>query len=425
MDTIIKNSINEIKNIKDFKKYFEIKKKIGSGTFSNVFKVVNKINEESVLKIFKYSKYDFVYFDEIRILTKLKENINDNNFMIYNKFICKLINNFCFDNEYVMNFPLYGDNLYKTQSNNFPKGFPLKNIKKYRNDILTGLNFIHSAGIIHRDLKPENIVFSRKNDLMSNLVIIDFGLSYDYNGVKSDKYDYYLQSRYYRAPEIIFHKNKSFPMDIWSIGCIFFELIFGKVLFAGKNENEMFQFFNLTIGKPPPYYYSSFVYKIKYNKNTKELIDIYGKNGFDFEENASTISSIFQRFINRKRKKIRDFNKLLKDNNMKNKNNNYKSDEIIKKLNINNNDDEINISKENKESIPMNNDTSEKDINKEEKNITQLITQPTTNFQPKEDLNIDELLDYNYYKKLIEDCIIWNPIDRKTVKELYTKYVLL
>lgn len=424
MDTIIKNTISEIKNMDDFEKYYYIKKKIGSGTFSNVFKVVNKFNEESVLKIFKYSKYDFVYSDEIRILTKLKENINDNNFMIYQNYICKLINNFYFENEYIINYPLYGDNLYKTQSESFPKGFPMKNLKKYRNDILTGLNFIHSAGIIHRDLKPENIVFSRKNDFMSNLIIIDFGLSYDFHGVKSDKYNYYLQSRYYRAPEIIFHKNKSFSMDIWSIGCIFFELIFGKVLFPGKNENEMIQFFNLTIGKPPPYYYSSFVYKRKYNKNTKELIDIYGKNGFIFEENVSTISSIFQRFINRKRKKIRDFNKLLKDNNIKNQNKKYKSNEIIKKLNINNND-EINIIKESKENIIISNDTFEKDINKEEKNITQPIIQNTTQFQPKEDLNIDELLDYNYYKKLIEDCIIWNPIDRKTVKELYTKYVLL
>lgn len=422
MDTIIKNTISEIKNIGDFEKYFEIKKKIGSGTFSNVFKVVNKFKEESVLKIFKYSKYDFVYSDEIRILTKLKENINDTNFIIYHNYICKLINNFYFENKYFINYPLYGDNLYKIQSESFPKGFPIKNLKKYKNDILTGLNFIHSAGIIHRDLKPENIVFSKKNNLMSNLVIIDFGLSYDFNGDKSDKYDYYLQSRYYRAPEIIFHKNKSFPMDIWSIGCIFFELIFGKVLFPGKNENEMIHFFNLTIGKPPPYYYSSFVYKRKYNKKTKEFINISGKKKcYVFEENSSNISSIFQQFINRKRKKIRDFNKLLKNNNINNKNNNFKSDEIIKKINISNNNDEINIIKESKENILISNDTSEKNINKEER----VITQPTTNFQPKEDLNIDELLDYNYYKKLIEDCIIWNPIDRKTAKELYTKYVLL
>ena len=48
--------------------------------------------------------------------------------MIYNKYICKLINNYT-ENEYVINFPLYGDNLYKTQSNKFPKGFPLKNLK--------------------------------------------------------------------------------------------------------------------------------------------------------------------------------------------------------------------------------------------------------------------------------------------------------
>ena len=349
--------------------------------------------------------------------------------MIYNKYICKLINNLYFENEYVINFPLYGDNLYKTQSNKFPKGFPLKNLKKYRNDILIGLNFIHSAGIIHRDLKPENIVFSRKNDLMSNLVIIDFGLSYDINGIKSDKCDYYLQSRYYRAPEIIFHKNKSLPMDIWSIGCIFFELIFGKVLFSGKNENEMIQFFNLTIGKPPPYYYSSFVYKKKYNKKTKELINIYRKNEFIFEENARTIPSIFQQFINKKKiTKIKDLNQLLKDNNINYQNNNYKSDEIITKLHSKNK--ENNLNKESKENILISNDNFEKDINKEEKrNISkpqsQHEKQLETYFQSKEDLNIDELLDYNYYKKLIEDCIIWNPIDRKTVKELYTKYVIL
>ena len=76
--------------------------------------------------------------------------------------------------------------------------------------------------IIHCDLKPENILLKKKNK--TGIRIIDFGSS-----CFEDKKLYsYLQTRYYRAPEIILGCNYGIEIDLWSFGCIIVELYSGK-----------------------------------------------------------------------------------------------------------------------------------------------------------------------------------------------------
>ena len=99
--------------------------------------------------------------------------------------------------------------------------------------------------MIHCDLKPENIVFKDKN--CQDIKIIDFGASCrDWkNGF------FYVQSRFYRAPEIVLGCPYDHAVDMWSLGCIVFELVHGKPLFPAMDENELMEFFVLTIGKLP------------------------------------------------------------------------------------------------------------------------------------------------------------------------------
>lgn len=379
---------NTITCNEDYENRFDVIKKIGSGSFSNVYKVLDKdSNEETVLKIFKYKKYSKVYEDEIRFLNKLKNHMNEHNFMTYTKHVCRKIGDFSFSDEYFINYKLYGENLYYVLSKYYTSGFPIQKLNKYKDDIILGLDYIHSAGIIHRDLKPENIVFTNRRDYMSDLVIIDFGLSYDNDSNMKDEFTYYLQSRYYRAPETIFEINKSFSIDIWSLGCILFELFFGQVLFPGKNEDQMIKYFNTTIGKPPKYYYNSKVYKQKYHKNFRNLIDIYDTNGYVYEENNNLINEIFNKFIYNKRKNIFEYNKTL---------NQIDNDTIENNLNnLENNDSNT------------------------EKNSPSL--QPKKKF--KKDLSVDDILKFNNYRNLIQDCIVWNPRERFSIKQLYVKYV--
>lgn len=61
----------------------------------------------------------------------------------------------------------------------------------------------------------------------------------------------YVQSRYYRAPEVVLGINYGHPVDMWSLGCIVYELITGRPLFPGRDENELLEYMIVTIGRVP------------------------------------------------------------------------------------------------------------------------------------------------------------------------------
>lgn len=98
--------------------------------------------------------------------------------------------------------------------------------------MLTCLKLLQSKSIIHCDLKPENILLcnARKADIR----VIDFGSS-----CKTDEKVYtYIQSRFYRSPEVILGSEYGLGIDMWSFGCILAELYTGYPIFPGENEQE-------------------------------------------------------------------------------------------------------------------------------------------------------------------------------------------
>lgn len=110
--------------------------------------------------------------------------------------------------------------------------------------IFRGLKYVHSAGVIHRDLKPSNILINENCDLK----ICDFGLA----RVQDPQMTGYVSTRYYRAPEIMLTWQKyDTEVDIWSVGCIFAEMIEGKPLFPGKDHVHQFSIITELLGSPP------------------------------------------------------------------------------------------------------------------------------------------------------------------------------
>ena len=104
--------------------------------------------------------------------------------------------------------------------------------------ILRGLLYMHSANIMHRDLKPSNILINADCDLK----ICDFGLSRGFGEV--DEYlkkTAYVVTRWYRAPEVsLLNKSYNQSLDMWSVGCIFAELLQRATLFPGDtNANQV------------------------------------------------------------------------------------------------------------------------------------------------------------------------------------------
>ncbi|PAV81374.1 hypothetical protein WR25_09356 [Diploscapter pachys] len=98
--------------------------------------------------------------------------------------------------------------------------------------MLCAVKHLHSSGVIHRDLKPSNIVVNDR----CILKVLDFGLARKLNVDTSMRMSDYVVTRYYRAPEVILGLPYSEKVDIWSIGCIFAEMINHQVLFQGKDR---------------------------------------------------------------------------------------------------------------------------------------------------------------------------------------------
>ncbi len=135
-------------------------------------------------------------------------------------------------------FPLFSINLYESiQANNY-EGFGMGIIKNYARQLLKALRFMRNNHIIHCDLKPENILLKSKKDdpEKGEIVIIDLGSSCFYQ----QRLYTYIQSRFYRAPEIILGIPYTSGIDMWSFGCILIELMVGFPIFPGESEKEHF-----------------------------------------------------------------------------------------------------------------------------------------------------------------------------------------
>lgn len=97
--------------------------------------------------------------------------------------------------------------------------------------LLRGLKYIHSAKVIHRDLKPSNLLLNANCDLK----ICDFGLARPTS--ENEFMTEYVVTRWYRAPELLLNSSDyTAAIDVWSVGCIFMELMNRKPLFPGKDH---------------------------------------------------------------------------------------------------------------------------------------------------------------------------------------------
>jgi dual specificity tyrosine-phosphorylation-regulated kinase 2/3/4 len=127
---------------------------------------------------------------------------------------------------------LLGMNLYEFIKAHDFKGFSLRLIRRFSKQMLASLVLLKTQRVIHCDLKPENILLA--HPLHSEIKVIDFGSSC----FENEKVYTYIQSRFYRSPEVILGMSYGLPIDMWSLGCILAELLTGYPIFPGENEQE-------------------------------------------------------------------------------------------------------------------------------------------------------------------------------------------
>ncbi|EGT40575.1 CBN-MBK-1 protein [Caenorhabditis brenneri] len=217
---------------------------VGKGSFGQVTRAFDTVEKEEVaIKIIKNKK---TFFDQAQIEIHLLEltNAHDKD----NKYnIVTLKAHFVHCAHLCLVFELLSYNLYDLLKNTGFRGVSLNLAKKFAQQLGKTLLFLSSPelSIIHCDLKPENVLLV--NAKRSQIRVIDFGSSCQ----TGHRIYQYIQSRFYRSPEVLLGIAYDTKIDMWSLGCILVEMHTGEPLFAGSSEVDQMMKIVEVLGMPP------------------------------------------------------------------------------------------------------------------------------------------------------------------------------
>jgi len=217
---------------------YQLIEKIGEGTYGVVYKAKDRVTGRimALKKIRLDHEDEGVPSTSIREISLLKELDHPNIVKLEEVVHCNKRLYLVFE---FVDFDL---KRYLDSQTNMPTML----VKSYLYQLVRSIFFCHTHRVLHRDLKPQNLLIDRNGMLK----LADFGLARAF-GVPIRTYTHEVVTLWYRAPEILLgSKMYATPVDIWSVGCIFAELIMRRPLFPGDSEiDELYKIFRI-LGTP-------------------------------------------------------------------------------------------------------------------------------------------------------------------------------
>ncbi|CCM01143.1 uncharacterized protein FIBRA_03191 [Fibroporia radiculosa] len=201
---------------------------LGQGTFGQVVKCQNmKTHEVVAVKVVKNKP---AYFNQSMMEVTILELLNNQCDPHDEHHILRLRDSFIHKNHLCLVFELLSSNLYELIKQNQFQGLSTQLVKVFTAQLLDAMTILKDARLIHCDLKPENILL--KSLQSPQIKVIDFGSAcHERQTVYT-----YIQSRFYRSPEVLLGIPYTASIDMWSLGCIAVELFLGLPLFPGTSE---------------------------------------------------------------------------------------------------------------------------------------------------------------------------------------------
>ena len=270
---------NDFLRLYDVHKNYKVISEVGAGTYGRVYKAIcTKNNKYVALKKIDMSRQELDGFPitAIREIKLLR--------MLSHKNIITLL-------EIIMSRPSTSNKfrgstylVFEYMDHDFvglmtiKHKFKLSEIKCIMKQMLEGLKYLHSQKIIHRDMKSANILLNNSGEVK----IADFGLARQISPGPNVYYTNKVVTLWYRAPELLLGSTDySTQIDIWSLGCIFAELLTGEVLFKGDKEARQLEIIYEVCGSPDKInwpevekleYYSSMGPKSQFERKLREII---------------------------------------------------------------------------------------------------------------------------------------------------------
>jgi cyclin-dependent kinase len=217
---------------------YERLEKIGEGTYGVVYKAQDTHGQIYALKTIRLEAEDEgIPSTAIREISLLKELQHPN--------IVRLCDVIHTERKLTLVFE-YLDQDLKKHLDHTDGGLEPQMTQSFLYQLLRGISYCHQHRVLHRDLKPQNLLTNREGSLK----LADFGLARAF-GIPVRSYTHEVVTLWYRAPDVLMGSRKySTPVDIWSVGCIFAEMVNGKPTFPGNADADQLQKIFKVLGTP-------------------------------------------------------------------------------------------------------------------------------------------------------------------------------